>query len=100
MNESIYRGPKIAANLCESFLTDKSCRILDVGAGTGFLGKHLADRGFANIDGLEPSEKMVEVARSKNAYTKFYLEGVYADKQTSVPSSRNFNLKSPYIVFI
>lgn len=88
MTENVYRGPKLTANLCEIFISDKSARILDVAAGTGLVGKHLAEKGYKNIDALEPAEKMVEVAREKNVYTNFYLEYIYADRQTSIPASK------------
>lgn len=42
--------------------------ILDLGCGTGLVGKHLADRGFSNVTGIDVSEKMLEQAAEKNAY--------------------------------
>lgn len=85
LNETVYRGPRIAADLCEIFVSDKTAKILDVGCGTGLVGLHLAHRGFEFIDGLEPSENMVSIARSKNVYNKFFTEPIGALEATSLP---------------
>ena len=42
LNASIYRGPQIAADFVNIFAYDKQIKILDVGAGTGFV----VDGGF------------------------------------------------------
>ena len=96
LNERVYRGPKIAADLCEIFLSDKTSKILDIGSGTGLVGLHLAHRGFEYIDGLEPCESMVTVARFKNVYNKFFIEPIRVNETTSLPKSKlrflfNFN---------
>ncbi|XP_013788851.1 uncharacterized protein LOC106472740 [Limulus polyphemus] len=49
-------------------LKDKSCRILDVGAGTGANGNLLQKHGYTNIDALDGSEQMLEIAKTKNIY--------------------------------
>jgi predicted TPR repeat methyltransferase len=72
--------------MCSVFLTDKNACILDVGAGTGLVGVHLRQQSFTCIDGLEPSESMLGVAKSKNIYRDLFNEGVDADKPTSLPS--------------
>lgn len=43
-------------------------RILDAGAGTGIVGKLLADKGYGNIAGIDLSEGMLEQARFKGVY--------------------------------
>jgi len=65
-------------------LINKNSRILDVGAGTGFVGECLKKYDFKNIDGLEPSKGMAGVALSKNIYKNIYLEGIYPDRRTSL----------------
>lgn len=43
-------------------------KILDAGAGTGIVGKLLADKGYGNITGIDLSQGMLEVARTKDVY--------------------------------
>jgi predicted TPR repeat methyltransferase len=45
-----------------------SKRILDAGAGTGIVGQHLKDLGYTNIDGLDISQEMLNIARDKGVY--------------------------------
>lgn len=85
MNYEVYRGPKIAANFCDILTTDKNAEILDIGAGTGFVGEYLSQHGFKNVDALEPSKGMLEIAEKKKVYRNFYLEGISKDKPTSRP---------------
>jgi hypothetical protein len=40
---------------------------------------------FNNVDGLEPSEGMLEIAKKKNAYKNYFLEGIDAVKPTTLP---------------
>jgi predicted TPR repeat methyltransferase len=86
LNENVYRGPELAACMCNVLLSDKNAPILDIGAGTGLVGAHLRYYKFNFIDGLEPSATMLQVAKSKNIYRKLFEEGIYADKLTSLPS--------------
>ncbi|XP_060080070.1 methyltransferase-like protein 27 [Ylistrum balloti] len=74
-----YLGPSYAYKaLAEEFplsTTDrKNISILDVACGTGLLGEKLYEEGFTNLDGLDPSEKMLDVARAKNIYNTLYCE--------------------------
>ncbi|XP_048747410.2 methyltransferase-like protein 27 isoform X2 [Ostrea edulis] len=71
-----YRGPKLAAeSLCELIPENReSARVLDIASGTGFLGLELWEKGFRSIDGLDPSEGMIEAARKKNVYTNLICD--------------------------
>ncbi|XP_067656466.1 methyltransferase-like protein 27 [Haliotis asinina] len=71
-----YKGPSIAAGVvAEYFHHDVShVNVLDVAAGTGFLGEKLQARGFKHLDALDPAEGMLEQARKKNIYTNFFCE--------------------------
>ncbi|KAK3893300.1 hypothetical protein Pcinc_002856 [Petrolisthes cinctipes] len=62
----------------------KEVRVLDVAAGTGMVGEALAQKGFTNLDALEPSKGMLEYLRSKNIYTNTFHEYVGQD-HTNVP---------------
>ncbi len=84
MNIDVYKGPYIVAEKLNSMLKDKNSRVLDVGAGTGFVGESLKKYDFKNIDGLEPSKGMASVATSKKVYKNIYLEGIYPDRKTSL----------------
>ncbi|XP_067656481.1 methyltransferase-like protein 27 [Haliotis asinina] len=45
-----------------------SVKVLDVGAGTGFVGMKLKALGFTYVDALDPAQKMLDVAKTKNVY--------------------------------
>jgi predicted TPR repeat methyltransferase len=63
---------------------------LDIGAGTGFVGEYLKKHGYTNVDALEPSKGMLEVAGPKNIYKNMYQEEIAKDKQTSRPDGLVF----------
>lgn len=86
MNERVYRGPHILADFCNILLSDKNARILDVGAGTGLVGEYLKKRGFCNLDALEPSLGMLEVAKTKNVYKNLHSDRIDAFEPTSLPA--------------
>ncbi|XP_046542484.1 uncharacterized protein LOC124252856 [Haliotis rubra] len=46
--------------------------ILDAAAGTGLCGDKLGSHGFRKIDALEPSEKMLEEAKKKGIYGRYF----------------------------
>ena len=43
----------------------KESKIIDFGCGTGLVGVELTKNGFTNIVGVDGSQEMLEVARSK-----------------------------------
>ncbi|RNA26952.1 Williams-Beuren syndrome chromosomal region 27 -like isoform X2 [Brachionus plicatilis] len=84
LDSSVYRGPQVAADLCNIFIPDKNLRIIDIGAGTGFCGYFLKQHGFTQIDAIDPSASMIEIARSKNIYQNLFVEGISGDQKTSI----------------
>ncbi|KAJ7373002.1 Methyltransferase domain [Desmophyllum pertusum] len=48
----------------------KDMKILDVGAGTGGIGEMLKAREYTNVDALDISQEMLNLAASKNLYKK------------------------------
>ena len=48
----------------------KDIKILDAGAGTGGIGEMLKAREYTNVDALDISQEMLNVAASKNLYKK------------------------------
>jgi predicted TPR repeat methyltransferase len=66
-----YDAPGLAATLMNKYL-DKNSDILDIGCGTGAVGEFLRIYGFRNIDGLDATPKMLEIAQSKRIYRFLY----------------------------
>ena len=97
MNIDTYRGPKIAANFCDILIPDKSAKIIDIGAGTGFVGEYLLKHGFNNVDALEPAKGMLVQAKEKRVYKNLLLEGISKDKQTSPADGRKSILMTFFI---
>ncbi|XP_078354678.1 methyltransferase-like protein 27 [Oculina patagonica] len=48
----------------------KDMKILDAGAGTGAIGEMLKARGYTNVDALDISQEMLNLAAPKNLYKK------------------------------
>jgi predicted TPR repeat methyltransferase len=63
-----YIAPQIAVQALARHCADRDTRILDLGCGTGLVGKELAGHGFRQIDGLDISPKMLDEARAKGIY--------------------------------
>lgn len=59
---------------------NKEIRILDAGAGTGIIGKMLVDLGYKNIDGLDISQKMLDLAAPKNVYKRLICAALSKDR--------------------
>jgi ubiquinone/menaquinone biosynthesis C-methylase UbiE len=87
LNPNIYRGPQIAADICDIFFPNKQLRIIDIGSGTGFVGEYLNKHGFLNIDALEPSIGMLEKSREKGFYKNYINEPIESNKKTSIEDS-------------
>ena len=47
---------------------DPASEILDVGAGSGVIGRLLLEKGFSNITGIDASEAMLKKAKETGAY--------------------------------
>lgn len=79
-----YLAPERVARALSMFHTEPSIRILDFGCGSGLSGIALSNMGFADIDGADVSEGMLEIARHKAIYK--HLWALDADKP--LPFSR------------
>ena len=62
-----WLGPTLALEACKQYLPPDA-RILDAGAGTGLVGKMLAEAGFHRLTAIDMSPGMLEEARSKAVY--------------------------------
>ena len=63
-----YIAPRIAADEFAANCSNRDLRILDLGCGTGLVGKELIARGFHVIDGLDYSPRMLAEAEKKGIY--------------------------------
>ncbi|KAI8497568.1 ubiE/COQ5 methyltransferase [Branchiostoma belcheri] len=70
-----YGGPrKVAQTLAALLGNRRDARVLDVAAGTGLCGQELSSLGFSNLDALDASQDMLDVAKTKNVYKNFLKE--------------------------
>ncbi|XP_035659899.1 methyltransferase-like protein 27 [Branchiostoma floridae] len=75
LDEEEYGGPrKVAQTLAASLGDRRDVRVLDVAAGTGLCGLELSKLGFTNVDALDASQEMLDVAKTKNVYKNFIKE--------------------------
>ncbi|XP_055955314.1 methyltransferase-like protein 27 [Patella vulgata] len=72
----IYNGPIVAgAALAKHYPTNRdNISILDIAAGTGYVAEELLKYGFKIIDALDPSEGMLEIAKTKDLYRKYICD--------------------------
>ncbi|MEX0310113.1 MAG: class I SAM-dependent methyltransferase [Tateyamaria sp.] len=66
--ENGYATPGRCAEALKAETDDLTAPILDFGCGTGLSGLALKLAGFANIDGVDLSQEMLEGAREKGVY--------------------------------
>lgn len=76
-----YRSPTVVVDLLRPHLANAQARVLDIGCGTGLAGRALAAHGFTEIEGLDLSPEMAQVAADSGAYRAF----VMADLNTTLP---------------
>lgn len=57
--------PKTSLDFINSFRTDKSAKIIDIGGGTGNLVDFLLDQGYTNISVLEISANALEKSKAR-----------------------------------
>ena len=62
----------ILAGFSGRHIADFNASILDAGCGTGNMALLLAQMGYRNIDGLDPSPGMLELARTKRVYRSLH----------------------------
>ena len=55
-----------------------------MGCGTGMVGESLKKRGCSSIVGIDASQGMIEVAKTKNCYDELVL--MYLGKPNEYPS--------------
>ena len=77
IGENGYATPGRCADALAAHVSDQTAPILDFGCGTGLSGLALKLAGFQSIDGVDLSEQMLEIARTKSVYRT--LELIEAD---------------------
>lgn len=75
-----YNGGQIAADCFINLNYDKQSLILDIGAGTGIIGKILHKHGFTNVDALDANEDMLNLLKEKKCYRNVFKSEVTPDK--------------------
>ena len=81
----VYNGPGIAAHALASLVVNKDAKVLDVAAGTGLVGKALADEGFTNLHALDRNDAMLECLAKKKVYSKIIM-GSFEDEAKNISS--------------
>ncbi|XP_032218378.2 uncharacterized protein LOC5517919 isoform X2 [Nematostella vectensis] len=65
------------AEMAKAYPKDRlSLRVMDAGAGTGIVGEHLQQLGYTNVDGLDISQEMLNIARQKRVYKNLICAGL------------------------
>ncbi len=71
-----YQVPFIIKEKLQSLNPSKKSKILDLGCGTGILGKTIIDQ-FPNIVGVDISSNMIQETRKKEIYTTLYTDDIH-----------------------
>jgi ubiquinone/menaquinone biosynthesis C-methylase UbiE len=72
MEEAGYQHPQACVALFARHVMRGSAPILDAGAGTGLMGQWLQTLGYPEVEALDISEGMLEIARKKNLYSAYH----------------------------
>ncbi|XP_072018204.1 uncharacterized protein [Amphiura filiformis] len=78
-------GCRAFAAIIANCVTDRTSQVIDIAAGTGYMGIEIKKFGFENIDSLEPLQAMIE-KQPKGIYGKVYKEMISGEETTSIPS--------------
>ena len=73
INLAGYVGHLITSDLLLNYLRNTESKVLDAGCGTGLVGEILYKNNFHNIDGVDFSKEMLNIANQKNIYQSLKL---------------------------
>ena len=73
INLAGYVGHLITSDLLLNYLRNTESKVLDAGCGTGLVGEILYKNNFRNIDGVDFSQEMLNIAHQKNIYQSLKL---------------------------
>ena len=68
-----YVGHLITSSLILSKIKNKKAKILDAGCGTGLVGEILSENNYKNLEGVDFSQEMLDVAIQKQVYQSLRL---------------------------
>ncbi|XP_078660412.1 methyltransferase-like protein 27 [Branchiostoma floridae x Branchiostoma belcheri] len=75
VHDMSYNGPRQCAEaLAEVLSGNKAARILDVAAGTGLCAAELLKLGYTNLDAIDGSQSMLDIAKSRNLYHRYICD--------------------------
>ncbi len=67
-------GSRRIADLLAEHVTNRQTPVVDLGCGTGVVGRHLAEHGFSSLTGIDLSPAMLAVAERRDVY-ELLIEG-------------------------
>ncbi|XP_019619884.1 PREDICTED: Williams-Beuren syndrome chromosomal region 27 protein-like [Branchiostoma belcheri] len=68
----VFGGPFLSSAALAKVLGDnRDALILDLGAGTGLCAEELSKLSFKNVDAIDASQKMLDIAAQKGLYRKY-----------------------------
>lgn len=82
-----YNAPEIMADVVEDLHLPKHTRILDVAAGSGLVGIELKKKGYTNIDALDGSQELLNIAKEKKIYNKYFVTLLGENRKSSIKSA-------------
>lgn len=86
-----YNNPERLVEVITEFVPNRGTRILDIACGTGRVGRILRDFGYDNVDGLDGSSSMLNIARKENIY-KNYFQEIIEDSPMKTVDSGTFDI--------
>jgi len=72
LGETEYQQPKRCAEALFEISNDSQTKILDVGCGTGLSGLALREKGYADLDGCDLSQGMLDKASHLEIYDRLF----------------------------
>jgi len=96
VNSLEYKVPFIIKEKLKSLKLSKESRFLDLGCGTGLLGKSIVE-SFPNLVGVDISKNMIEETRKKGIYSSLHVGDI---EKFLLDNNEKFNLIIAADVFL
>ena len=62
----------MSVQILQEYVKNKELKIIDVGCGTGLVGRELERAGFSNFDGIDISKEMIDIAK-RRGYSNLFI---------------------------
>jgi ubiquinone/menaquinone biosynthesis C-methylase UbiE len=62
----------MSVQILQEYVKNKELKIIDVGCGTGLVGRELERAGFSNFDGIDISKEMIDIAKQRG-YSNLFI---------------------------